>query len=114
MYRIISFIIGYTCGNFLTAEVVSYKVSENSSFHSGSKNSGMANIISLYGIKYGIIVLISDLIKTFIPCLLCQYVLFPQHRITVAYTGLGVICGHNYSIWYKFIGGKGVTCTCGV
>ncbi len=39
--------------------------------------------------------------------------LFPQYPVTVGYAGLGVILGHNYPIWHKFIGGKGVTCTCG-
>ncbi len=113
MYKVICVSIGYAFGNFLTAEIISHKASGKSVFVRGSGNPGMANIASLYGMKYGIIVLLGDLLKTFIPCMLCRYILFPDHGVlAAAYTGLGVILGHDYPFWHRFKGGKGVSCTC--
>ncbi len=113
MYRILSLLIGYVFGNFLTAEVVSHKSSGKSSFDRGSGNPGMANILSQDGVKYGALVLLGDLIKTFIPCLLCRAALFPQTgAAAAAYAGMGVVLGHDFPAWHRFKGGKGVACTC--
>ncbi len=69
MGRLISLLIGYAFGSFLTAEVVSRKI--------------------------------------------CKVILFPNLCvIAAAYAGLGAILGHNFPIWHRFRGGKGVTCTC--
>ena len=113
MYRVICLLLGYVFGNFLTAEIVSRRTFGKSSFDRGTGNPGMANIVNQDGVKYGAIVLLGDLLKTFIPCLLCRTVLFSEQGTTAAaYAGLGVILGHNFPFWHKFKGGKGVSCTC--
>ncbi|MCD7763146.1 MAG: glycerol-3-phosphate acyltransferase [Lachnospiraceae bacterium] len=113
MNRLFSLLIGYVFGNFLTAEVVSKRVSGKSVFNIGTGNPGMANIVNQYGVKYGIAVLAGDLLKTFVPCLLCRIVLFPGLGATAAaYAGLGAVLGHNFPIWHRLKGGKGVACTC--
>ncbi len=113
MGRLISLLIGYAFGNFLTAELVSRKVSGNSVFNIGTGNPGMANIVNQYGVKYGAVVLAGDLLKTFVPCLVCRVALFPNLGATAAaFAGVGAILGHNFPIWHRFRGGKGVTCTC--
>ncbi len=113
MYRVICLLIGYAFGNFLTAEIVSRKASGKSAFERGSGNPGMANIVRLDGVKCGAVVLLGDLLKTFIPYLLCRMVLFPEYgAAAVAYTGLGAILGHDFPIWHRFKGGEGVACTC--
>lgn len=113
MYRVICLLIGYVFGNFLTAEVVSSRISGKSSFDRGTGNPGMANIVNQDGVKYGAIVLLGDLMKTFIPCLFCRMVLFQEQGVSAAaYTGMGVVLGHNFPFWHRFKGGKGVSCTC--
>ncbi|MCD8379836.1 MAG: glycerol-3-phosphate acyltransferase [Lachnospiraceae bacterium] len=113
MSRVICVLIGYLFGNFLTAEVVSKHISRESAFDRGTGNPGMANMVHEYGVKNGALVLIGDLLKAFIPCLLCRLFLFPEMGATAAaYAGLGVILGHNFPCWHHFHGGKGVTCTC--
>ncbi len=79
MFRILSLLIGYLLGNILTAELVSRRISGQSAFDIGSGNPGMANIASQYGVRAGAIVLIGDLAKTFIACLLCRMI-FSAHR----------------------------------
>ncbi len=113
MERFISLSIGYLCGNFLTAEIVSRRSSGKSSFDVGTGNPGMANMVRQYGIGRGAHVLIGDLLKTFAACLLCRWILFPKSGvIAAAWAGLGVILGHNFPFWHHLKGGKGVTCTC--
>ncbi len=113
MYRLWSILIGYVFGNFLTAEIVSRKVSGKSAFDRGTGNPGMANIAALDGTKPAILVLAGDLLKTFLACLLCRMILFPEAgAVSAAYAGLGVILGHNFPVWHHFKGGKGVSSTC--
>lgn len=113
MFRVWSLLIGYLCGNFLTAEIVSRRVSGKSSFDRGTGNPGMANIAAQDGGKSAALVLAGDLLKTVLPCLLCRMVLFPEAgTLAAAYAGLGAVLGHNFPIWHHFKGGKGVSCTC--
>ncbi|MCC8064981.1 MAG: glycerol-3-phosphate acyltransferase [Clostridiales bacterium] len=113
MFRVWSLLIGYGFGNFLTAEVISRRRTGKSAFDRGSGNPGMANIAAQDGAASGGLVLMGDLLKTFLPCLLCRTVLFPKAgALTAAYAGLGAILGHNFPIWHRFKGGKGVSCTC--
>ena len=65
-FRIVSVLTGYVLGNFLTAEIVARKIKNKSAFEIGSGNPGMANIMAQCGFKAGIIVLIGDLLKTFL------------------------------------------------
>ncbi|MCD8361582.1 MAG: glycerol-3-phosphate acyltransferase [Lachnospiraceae bacterium] len=68
MFRLWSLLIGYALGNFLTAEIVSRKVSGKSAFDRGTGNPGMANIAALDGTKPALLVLAGDLLKTFLAC----------------------------------------------
>lgn len=45
MGRFVSLLLGYVFGNFLTAEVVSRRISGKSVFDIGTGNPGMANIV---------------------------------------------------------------------
>ncbi|MCD7750035.1 MAG: glycerol-3-phosphate acyltransferase [Oscillospiraceae bacterium] len=113
MFRVWSLLMGYVFGNFLTAELVSRRIAGKSSFERGSGNPGMANIAAQDGANSAAFVLAGDLLKTFLPCLLCRMVLFPEAgAAAAAYAGLGAILGHNFPVWHHFKGGKGVACTC--
>ena len=113
MFRLFSLIMGYACGNILAACIVTKKHNGSSPFDIGSGNPGMANVMAQCGFMPGICVLIGDLIKTLIPCLLCRFLLFPDNGlIACLYAGLGAVLGHNFPIWYGFRGGKGVSTTC--
>ena len=115
MFRLICILIGYIFGNILTAEIVARKYARKSAFDIGSGNPGMANIMAQCGFKPGIFVLIGDLLKTVLPCLLCGFLLYPEYRaFATAWAGLGAVIGHNYPVWHKFRGGKGVSSTCAV
>jgi glycerol-3-phosphate acyltransferase PlsY len=105
----------------------------------GSGNIGATNVLRVVGKKHGIICLLLDALKGFIPTLLAitliRFVgqdtkftfhglldhgyLFPaadqwKAQTLQVITGLLSILGHNYSPWVGFKGGKGIATSAGV
>ncbi|MBQ7505900.1 MAG: glycerol-3-phosphate acyltransferase [Lachnospiraceae bacterium] len=112
--RILCLIIGYGFGCFLTAAVVVRKCRRCSVFTLGTGNPGMANVMAQCGLFPGILVLIGDVVKTVLAFFVC-YLLFREKLGTdllAAYAGLGAVAGHDFPFWHRFVGGKGVSCTC--
>lgn len=102
---------GYLFGGFLTAEVVARCTAGVSARDIGTGNPGMANIATHLGKKAGLLVLSGDVIKTAAACWFCHQ-LAPELGLTaLLYGGLGAVLGHNWPIWYKGRGGKGVAVT---
>ncbi|QOV19972.1 glycerol-3-phosphate acyltransferase [Blautia liquoris] len=112
MIRIICLLIGYGFGNFLTAELVVQNKLGKHPEEIGSGNPGMANVTGQLGILPGLMVLVGDIGKTIIACVLCGVFLSLPHRLSILYAGLGVLIGHNFPFWKHFKGGKGVAVTC--
>jgi glycerol-3-phosphate acyltransferase PlsY len=83
---------------------------------SGSGNTGAANAYRTLGVRGGIAVLLADLLKGTVACLLGHVALVPAFAVPVAKAifGLLAVLGHNYSIFRGFKGGKGVATTFGV
>ena len=111
--NIISILIGYLFGNFLTAEIVSRKYTGKNIRQIGSGNPGMANVMSNIGKKQGILVLTGDVVKMLFAFALAWFIAGKTHASDIIlWTGFGGILGHNFPFWRKFHGGKGVTVTC--
>jgi len=113
---IASLIFGYIFGCFSTGYFIGklYKVDIRKY---GSGNVGMTNALRTLGAKAGLITLLGDLIKAVIPMLLVKYLILKDSdyiELLTLYTGLGVVLGHNYPVWLKFKGGKGIAATSGV
>ena len=97
----------------------------------GSGNIGATNVLRAMGKEAALITLAGDMAKGFIPILVVRY-FFPETGIQfsalasmpfqisnahVAFEGamgLAAILGHNFSIFLKFRGGKGVATSLGV
>jgi glycerol-3-phosphate acyltransferase PlsY len=79
----------------------------------GSGNIGATNVSRELGIQWGIITLILDALKGFLPVFITGYMLPGLEALTIA-TGVFSILGHLFSIFLKFQGGKGVATTIGV
>jgi glycerol-3-phosphate acyltransferase PlsY len=107
-----SLVIGYVCGSFLTAEVVSRHVGGKSAFDVGLGNPGMANVGSVYGVKAAAATLAGDLVKVIIAFVVAR-ALFPT---SVDLAGIcaatATTVGHVFPAWHGFRGGKGVATSC--
>ena len=79
----------------------------------GTKNVGATNVSLVTGKKAGFFALILDIAKGVIPVIIAQKLLkVPQYALVL--TGMAAIIGHNWSIFLKFSGGRGVSTTIGV
>jgi len=78
----------------------------------GSGNIGATNLYRTVGRKVGIITLIGDCLKGLLPVLLVKFSALPPEF--AAWVGLAAFCGHVFSVFLKFKGGKGVATALGV
>lgn len=109
MNFILIFLLSLICflvGSFQSGTMISkifYKIDVRKL---GSKNSGATNVHRTIGLKPGIIVLILDIIKGFIPLLFMK--LFLDEDIYSILGCIFLVLGHCYPIYHRFNGGKGV------
>jgi glycerol-3-phosphate acyltransferase PlsY len=77
----------------------------------GSKNVGATNVARLCGTQWGVLVLVLDIFKGYLPAALA-----PEGTGWIALTLIGAasIAGHAYSPLLQFKGGKAVATTIGV
>lgn len=107
--------LGYFVGCFSTGFIIG-KMKKVDIRQYGSKSSGTTNALRTLGPKAGILTLLGDMLKAIIAIVLVRFLLFPDKdyvSLLSLYTGLGVVIGHNYPIWLKFQGGKGIASTAG-
>jgi len=77
----------------------------------GSGNAGATNAFRVLGTRLGVAVLVADVLKGFLPVLLARYFADPAVTVLVA---MAAIAGHNWSVFLKGKGGKGVATGAGV
>ena len=96
--------------------IIIAKAAQKDLTKSGSGNQGAANAFRTLGAKGGSLVLLADLLKGTVACLLAYVSLVPGFALapTKAILGLLAVLGHNYSIFRGFKGGKGIATTFGV
>lgn len=113
MERLFCVLIGYAFGCFLTAELVAWRCAGKPCAEIGTGNPGMANLMTELGFWPGVAVLAGDTAKTATACIISAW-LFPALglRLAALYAGFGAALGHNFPLWKKFRGGKGVAVTC--
>jgi len=115
----LGFVAAYIIGSIPTAYIFGRVFKGIDIREYGSGNVGATNVFRVIGKGPGIIVLIIDIIKGFICAtylasgfLYLAPVTRPElYRILV---GLSAIAGHNWTLFLKFKGGKGVAASAGV
>jgi acyl phosphate:glycerol-3-phosphate acyltransferase len=87
----------------------------------GSGNIGATNVFRILGKGPGMVVLLIDAVKGYIPAKLLPMVFVPdvigeglKHQNIAIVAGFCAILGHNYTCWLRFKGGKGVATSAGV
>lgn len=114
---ILSALIAYSLGSLNFAIIFSFLFKKQDIRLHGSKNAGMTNIIRVYGYLLGILVLLCDFFKAVIAIYLCNFLFLNIEKYSLygsLITGLFVIIGHLYPLYFNFKGGKGVASSAGV
>lgn len=104
------FLIGYLLGSIPFGLILSKLFKKEDPRKSGSRNFGATNITRVSGWKIGLITLILDIFKAFIPVKI--FINIDEQYAIIA--SIGVFFGHIYPIWLKFKGGKGVAVLIGI
>ncbi|MGL5123073.1 MAG: glycerol-3-phosphate 1-O-acyltransferase PlsY [Fusobacteriaceae bacterium] len=113
MYFLISVVITYTLGSLPSGVWIGKTLRNIDIRDYGSKNSGATNAYRVLGVKYGLLVLLADAIKGYLPLLIAEKIFSIQGNYLII-LGLIAIIGHSLSIFLKFKGGKGVATSLGV
>jgi glycerol-3-phosphate acyltransferase PlsY len=111
-------IISYLLGSIPTAYILGRALRGIDIRKFGSGNVGATNAFRVLGPRWGIAVLILDAAKGIIPVtLLANYLQIYWSNSSIILRiilGLVCICGHNWTLFLRFKGGKGVATTLGV
>lgn len=78
----------------------------------GSGNIGATNVLRTMGKRPALITVAGDMLKGLIPVFISGYIL--DDPLYSGIVGLAAILGHDFSIFLKFRGGKGVATSIGV
>ncbi len=114
---IIGILLSYLVGSIPTAYIVAKLVKDLDIRTYGSGNVGATNVFRSVGRMWGVFVLLIDMLKGLIVVIFIAR-FFQSDTINFRYIqilyGIAAISGHNWTIFLKFKGGKGVATTSGV
>lgn len=119
LWIIIGVISSYLLGSIPTAYIFGRLLKGIDIRKHGSGNVGATNALRVLGKGPGIIVLILDMLKGLVAVVLlgglvsAKQSLLPAEIICILF-GIICVCGHNWTIFLGFKGGKGVSTTLGV
>ena len=108
-------VLGYLAGTIPTGLLIGLSLGVDIRTR-GSGNIGATNVARVIGKKWGIITLVADMLKGFLPVLAARLGCdgLPNPQAIAALTGLAAVAGHCFSIFLRFKGGKGVATAVGV
>lgn len=111
-------VIAYLVASFSPGILVSKKMGKIDIREHGSKSTGTTNVMRVMGAKAGIIVAVLDVAKTLVAILIGRYIManaYPGDAAMYLHGGLVgglfAVIGHNWPIYHKFYGGKGIACS---
>lgn len=104
-------IISYLIGSISFGYIVGKNFKNIDIRQHGSGNSGATNGIRILGKKLGILIFLLDFLKAIVSIKLGVYLLGHEGFLL---SSIFVVVGHNYPVFYKFKGGKGIATSLGV
>ncbi|RLC27706.1 MAG: acyl-phosphate glycerol 3-phosphate acyltransferase [Deltaproteobacteria bacterium] len=107
----------YLLGSIPFGKLIARKVARIDITRRGSGNIGATNVARELSLKWGLLTLGLDVLKGLVPVLLFSYTLdeaVSPAETGAVLTGLASLAGHQFSIFLRFRGGKGVGTALGV
>ena len=107
---ILAAVASYLLGNLNGAVIISSIYAHDDVRSHGSGNAGLTNFIRTYGRKVAIYVILIDVGKAVLACLISGLLLSSYGYYTegVAVGAFGVLMGHAFPVFLGFKGGKGI------
>lgn len=107
----VTVLLGYFLGCLNGSVMVSHFVIRDDVRQHGSGNAGLTNFYRTYGAKYALGVILFDMGKTVVACLIggaAFRMLCGDWQLGVLLGGLGCELGHMFPVFFGFKGGKGI------
>ena len=105
----LSCLIGYLLGSLSGGIIISRSAGGPDLHTVGSKSTGASNVQRTMGWKYGIMTFFFDAVKGLLSCFIA-WLLTGNHFASML-AGLCCVIGHNWPVFFRFRGGKGVATT---
>ncbi|MBP3300067.1 MAG: glycerol-3-phosphate acyltransferase [Clostridia bacterium] len=102
----VSALLGYLIGNIIPAALLD-KIKKAGLRKKGTRNLGATNTLLVLGKKWGVLVLIFDMLKAFFAVYLAQWI-FPLQPLSGMVSGTCAVLGHVFPFYMGFRGGKGL------
>lgn len=113
IFKILLVIGSYLLGSFPTGYVICRLRTGSDIRNEGSGNIGGTNVTRTVGAAFGIITIIADVAKGFLP-VMAVYFFYPEDLVLLMAVAFMTILGHDFSVFLKFRGGKGISSSYGV
>lgn len=120
MLKIIAgLLISYLLGSIPTAYLFGKVFQGLDLRQHGSGNLGATNAFRVLGKRAGIMVLFIDIFKGTLAVLLAKKLFYSHHvdislNLYLCISAICAVCGHNWTVFLKFKGGKGIATSLGV
>ncbi|OQB15681.1 MAG: Glycerol-3-phosphate acyltransferase [Firmicutes bacterium ADurb.Bin193] len=103
----IVFAAGYLLGCINSSIILTRLLEKKDVREFGSGNPGFTNTLRSFKRSTAILVFAGDAIKAVIALLIAK-IFLPDSDLALYAAGIGVILGHNFPLFHKFKGGKGI------
>ncbi|MBQ2931650.1 MAG: glycerol-3-phosphate 1-O-acyltransferase PlsY [Clostridia bacterium] len=100
-------LISYLLGSISTSIIISKIMLGDDIRNHGSGNAGATNTLRTIGKKAALFVVLGDVLKTVL-AILAAKLLLKGDPTAVYIAGIGAVLGHNFPLYFKFKGGKGI------
>lgn len=100
---------GYLSGSILPADILARRRGLN--FRAVGKNPGTAETFRTFGFRPALLVFILDVTKVLLPLFAGNLLRVPGWSLVL--TAAAAVAGHNWSLYYRFWGGKGLATASG-
>ena len=107
----LTLLVSYLLGCFNGSVVTSHFIIRDDVRKHGSGNAGLTNFYRTYGAKFALIVILCDMGKTLLSCLIGGYLMLCTNgswTLGVLLGGIGCELGHMFPAYYGLKGGKGI------
>lgn len=112
MSLVVAAAAGYLLGSLPTGLLVVRALTGTDIRTVGSGNIGTVNVYRVAGLGASVLVLVVDMLKGAVAVLLAQA--WGQPAAVQVTAGLAAIAGHNWSVFLRFGGGKGIATSFGI